>query len=41
MTMWKYIDAPKVRAAIALYKTLTTQMLLSKHNILKLYINLQ
>jgi len=41
MTIWKDVDVFKVRAAIALYKPLTTQMLLSQHNILKLYNHLQ
>jgi len=41
MTMWKDVDVLKVRAAIALYKPLTTQMLLSQNNILKLYNHLQ
>ena len=41
MTMWKDVDVLKVRAAIALYKPLTNQMLLSQHNILKLYNHLQ
>ena len=41
MTMLKDVDALKVRAANALYKPLTTQMLLSQHNILKLYNHLQ
>jgi len=41
MTIWKDVNNLKVRAAIALYKLLTTQKLLSQHYILKLYNHLQ
>jgi len=37
ITMWKDADILKVTVANALYKHLTTKMLLSRYNILKLY----
>jgi len=40
-TMWKDADILKVTVATALYKILTTQTLLSRYNILKLYNLLQ
>jgi len=40
-TVWKDADILKVSVATVLYKHLTTQMLLSQHNILKLYNHLQ
>jgi hypothetical protein len=41
ITVWRDADILKVTVATVLYKHLTTQMLLSQHNILKLYIHLQ
>jgi len=41
ITVWKDADILKVTVATVLYKHLTTQMLLSQHNILKLYNHLQ
>jgi len=41
ITVWKDADILKVTVATVLYKLLTTQMLLSQHNILKLYNHLQ
>jgi len=41
ITVWKDADILKVTIATVLYKHLTTQMLLSQHNILKLYNHLQ
>jgi len=40
-TVWKDADILKVTVATVLYKHLTTQMLLSQYNILKLYNHLQ
>jgi len=37
ITVWKDADILKVTVATVLYKHLTTHMLLSQHNILKLY----
>ena len=41
ITVWKDANILKVTVATVLYKHLTTQMLLSQHNILKLYNHLQ
>jgi len=41
ITVWKDADILKVTVATFLYKHLTTQMLLSQHNIVKLYNHLQ
>jgi len=41
ITVWKDADILKVTVATVLYKHLTTQMLLSQYNILKLYNHLQ
>ena len=41
ITMWKDADILKVTVATVLCKYLTTQMLLSQYNILKLYNHLQ
>ena len=41
ITRWKDADILKVTVSTVLYKHLTTQMLLSQHNILKLYNHLQ
>ena len=41
ITVWKDADILKVTVATVLYKHLTTKMLLSQHNILKLYNHLQ
>jgi len=41
ITVWKDADILKVPVATVLYKHLTTHMLLTQHNILKLYNHLQ
>jgi len=41
ITVWKDADILKVTVATVLYKHLTTQMLLSQNNILKLYNHLK
>jgi len=41
ITMWKDADILKVTVATVLYKHLTTQILLSQYNIVKLYNCLQ
>ena len=41
ITVWKDVGILKVTVATVLYKHLTTQMLLSQHNIVKLCNHLQ
>jgi hypothetical protein len=41
IAMWKDADNLKVTVATVLYKHLTTQMLLTRYDILKLYDHLQ